>query len=54
MADTETPGELSKELGVTARAIRQWLREQGWQSAPYSRWRLTPEQASSVRSHFRH
>ncbi|WP_344087123.1 YfeC-like transcriptional regulator [Nostocoides veronense] len=51
--DTMTPRELAKELGVSDRTIRQWLREQGWQSVPYARWRLTPEQARQVREHFR-
>lgn len=50
--DTVTPRELAKELEVSARTIRQWMRDQGWQSAPYTRWHLTPEQASQVRVHF--
>ena len=37
--------QLSAELGMSDRAIRQWLRDQGWQSVPYARWELTPEQA---------
>lgn len=48
-----TPKQLSAELGVSDRAIRQWLRDQGWQSVPYARWELTPEQAEQVRAHFR-
>lgn len=51
--DTMTPRELAKELGVSDRAIRRWLREQGWQSVPYARWHLTPEQARQVKDHFR-
>lgn len=47
-----TPKELSVELAVNDRAIRQWLRDQGWQSVPYARWKLTPEQATQVRAHF--
>lgn len=50
---TITPAELARELGVSDRRIRQWLREQGWQSLPYTRWHLTPEQAARVREHFR-
>ena len=53
MTDTITPRELAKELGHSARTIRGWLREQGWQSQPYSRWHLTLEQADLVRAHFR-
>ena len=53
MAETITPRELARELGVTDRAIRQWLRDQGWQAVPYTRWNLTLEQAAEVRAHFR-
>ena len=53
MAGTVTPTELSKELGISARTVRHWLRAQGWQSVPYARWHLTPEQAEAVRLHFR-
>ena len=52
MDDTVTPADLARELNVSARRIRQWLRAQGWQSVPYSRWRLSPEQAAQVRRHF--
>ncbi len=53
MGETITPGELAKELGVSDRAVRQWLRDQGWQAVPYARWHLTEEQAAQVRAHFR-
>jgi uncharacterized protein YjcR len=53
MSEPITPKQLSAELGVSDRAIRQWLRDQGWQSVPYARWELTPEQAQQVRAHFR-
>lgn len=53
MNDTLTPRELASELGVSDRAIRQWLRQQGWQSVRYARWHLTQEQAALVRAHFR-
>ncbi len=53
MGETITPRELAKELGVSDRAIRQWLRDQGWQVVPYARWHLTAEQAVEVRAHFR-
>jgi hypothetical protein len=52
MDETITPKLLSDELGVSDRAIRQWLRAQGWQAVPYTRWELTPEQAARVRAHF--
>lgn len=30
----------------------QWLRDQGWQNVPYTRWRLSPDQAALARMHF--
>lgn len=53
MAETITPRELAKELGLSARTIRGWLRAQGWQSHPYTRWHLTDEKAALVRAHFK-
>jgi uncharacterized protein YjcR len=53
MTEPITPKELAAELGVSDRAVRQWLRDQGWQSVPYARWELTQEQAAQVRTHFR-
>lgn len=53
MAETITPRELAKELGLSARTIRGLLRAQGWQSQPYARWHLTADQAKLVRSHFK-
>jgi uncharacterized protein YjcR len=53
MVKPMTPKELGVELGVSDRSIRQWLRDQGWQSVPYARWELTEEQAAKVRAHFR-
>jgi len=53
MTEPITPKQLSAELGVSDRAIRQWLRDQGWQSVPYARWELTPHQVQRVRAHFR-
>ena len=50
--DLPTPKQLAAELGVTERAVRRWLRLQGWQSMPYTRWHLSPEQAAKVRDHF--
>ena len=48
-----TPKQLAVELGVSDRTVRQWLRDQGWQSVPYARWELTDEQAAQVRAHFK-
>jgi uncharacterized protein YjcR len=53
MDDFITPSDLAKELGVAPRTIRQWPRDQGWQSMPYARWRLTPQEADQVRARFR-
>jgi hypothetical protein len=53
MTEPITTKQLSAELGVTDRAIRQWLGDQGWQSVPYARWELTLEQAEEVRARFR-
>lgn len=52
MTEPITPKQLSVELSVSDRAIRRWLRAQGWQSVPYTRWELTPDQAAKVRAHF--
>jgi uncharacterized protein YjcR len=51
--DLVTPRQLAEELGLSDRTVRQWLRDQGWQGVPYTRWRLTDEQAAQVRNHFR-
>ncbi|HZL06996.1 MAG TPA: YfeC-like transcriptional regulator [Coriobacteriia bacterium] len=47
-----TPQELARELGISAKTLRQWLRDQGWQSVRYSRWHLSPDQAAQARRHF--
>lgn len=52
VSDLVTPRSLELELGVSQRAIRRWLRNEGWQSVPYARWQLTPDQADRVRTHF--
>jgi len=52
MGTTITPTDLARELGLSPRTIRQWLRDQGWQSVPYARWELTQDQAQQVREHF--
>lgn len=47
-----TPQQLSAELRVSDRTIRQGRRDQAWQSVPYARWELTADQAAQVRAHF--
>lgn len=41
-----TPKQLAAELGVRPQTVRQWLRGQGSQTVPYTRWRLSPDQVS--------
>ena len=53
MTEPITPKERAAELGVSDRAIRQWLRDQGWQSVPYARWALSEDQVAQVRAYFR-
>lgn len=50
-----TPLELAKELGVSATAIRDYLRsEYGLLAERHlTRWQLTGEEAARVRAHFR-
>ena len=43
-------GELTKEA-ATMQTVRQWLRDQAWQSVPYAHWELTQERAALVRTH---
>ncbi len=52
MTEQITPKVLSAELGISDGAIRQWLRDQGWQSVPHTRWELTSDQAAQVCAHF--
>lgn len=54
MNDETTPADLSRELGIDAKTIRDFLREQYGLLPPHeTRWRLNPEQAQAVREHFR-
>jgi hypothetical protein len=55
MSDPVTPSDLSKELGVDARRIREYLRRknQGTLTPAVTRWYLTKPQADEVRAHFR-
>lgn len=53
MTEPITPKQLAAELGVAPKTIRTWLRAQGWQTVPYSRWELSQNQADQVRARFR-
>lgn len=55
MDDLITPQELSKELGVSAKAVREYLRSEYGLLAKcqLTRWELTGEEAARVRAHFR-
>ncbi len=50
---TVTPEQLAVELGASVKTVRAWLRDQGWQSVPYDRRHLTPEQAAELREWFK-
>lgn len=49
-----TPDELARDLGIDAKALRQWLRvnyprrDDEW----HTRWHLTPEMIQAARAHF--
>jgi DNA-directed RNA polymerase sigma subunit (sigma70/sigma32) len=52
--DDTTPADLSRELSVSAKRIRDYLRAAyGTLKPPTTRWRLTAAQADDVRRHFR-
>ncbi|WP_194165140.1 hypothetical protein [Pseudactinotalea sp. HY160] len=53
MDEVITPADLARELGVLAKRIRVVLREAYGKLPPgVTRWKLTPEQVSHVRSRF--
>jgi hypothetical protein len=53
MTDLITPNDLARELGVSAKKIREYLRSKyGKLSSFETRWHLTESQASDVRVHF--
>lgn len=54
MSDVVTPADLARELGVTQKRIRAFLRS-GWGTLDNwtTRWQLTDEQVRAVRSEFR-
>ncbi|WP_166790541.1 hypothetical protein [Cryobacterium tagatosivorans] len=54
MSEPVTPADLSRDLQVTQKRIRDYLREKYGTLPPHvSRWLLTDEQATDVRIHFR-
>ncbi len=54
MPEPITPADLSRELDVSQRSIRAFLRaENGKLNPPMTRWELTEEQAAKVLAHFR-
>ena len=54
MTDQITPAQLSSELGVSAKAIREYLRAKHGTLPPFvSRWNLTKAQADDARKHSR-
>jgi hypothetical protein len=53
MAETTTPEELARELSVSAKTIRAWLRTEYPRGAEHDQpWRLDQDQASAVRARF--
>jgi hypothetical protein len=51
--DTTTPADLSRELSVDAKRIRDFLREPYGLLPPHeTRWHLTLEQARAARARF--
>ena len=50
---TVTPKHLAHELGVSQRAVRNYLRNRYGTLPPFeTRWHLDPARADDVRSHF--
>lgn len=54
MPEPITPADLSRELGVDAKRIREYLRsEEGKLVAPETHWLLDETKAAKVLAHFR-
>jgi hypothetical protein len=53
-SDDVTPADLARELGIDAKRIRAFLRATHGKlnRSVETRWKLTPDQASTVRRHF--
>ncbi|CAN5466090.1 hypothetical protein BH09ACT4_BH09ACT4_03390 [soil metagenome] len=47
-----SPKDLAKQLPVTERTIRRFLRKMYPPAVPYTRWHLTDEQVRAVRARF--
>lgn len=53
MSQQATPGDLSRELNVSPKKIRDYLRSKYGKLPPLvARWHLTSAQAADVRAHF--
>lgn len=53
MGTPTTPAELARQLGISDRIVRAFLRAQlGKLIAPDTRWQLNEVRASEVRAHF--
>jgi len=50
--DETTPADLARELGMSDRTIRAYLRERYPDHELNSRWRLTQSEADDVRREF--
>lgn len=54
MNDPVTPADLSRELGVSQKRIRDFLRAEYGKLGPHqTRWLLTEPQVVAVNAHFR-
>lgn len=54
MTDQITPEDLARELGMSGRTIRAYLRDKHSDGHDRgARWKLTDAQAQDVRTHFR-
>lgn len=52
MGDATTPTELARELGVTASAVRQWLRDEVDRGGETGPWLIDDDLAARVRARF--
>ncbi|MDJ0335633.1 hypothetical protein QMG83_10405 [Salinibacterium sp. G-O1] len=54
MSELATPADLARELGITHKRVRDFLRaEYGKLTPPTTRWELNSEQEAKVRLNFR-
>lgn len=53
MSEQITPEELARQLGVSGRQVRRYLRSKYGKLPPFvSRWNLSSAQTADVRAHF--